>query len=279
MRKFLVFCLLTIAGFDVVSQQAAKNDVLLKLNGEELAGKVLKINENNVEFSYAGETLTYMIKKDDIMKITFSSGRIEIFNKPALPSESKNQPVSDNKMTGQPASLEDHHNKVAILPFSFIKDGQTTADAMTEKVQTEGYELLNKHAGVYTILNPRTTNALLLKAGINNDNIKGYTMDDLCNILGVEYVIDCMVSVDKTTQTVVQSNSGQIKEKNEKDKKFNTYTYGTATQNYKTNLTLSIYNDKGNTVYSKDRNSFWNTEDAYKNTLEYLLKHSPLYTK
>lgn len=47
----------------IFAQQPAKNDVILKLNGEELAGKVLKINDGDIDFSYAGETLVYNIKK------------------------------------------------------------------------------------------------------------------------------------------------------------------------------------------------------------------------
>src|ERR1700754_4805051 len=83
------------------AQQAAKNDVVLKLNGDELTGKVIKINDTDIEFAYAGETLTYTIKKSEIMKITFASGRIEVINKPA-----GNAPSSASS-----TSLEDHHNK------------------------------------------------------------------------------------------------------------------------------------------------------------------------
>lgn len=277
MKKIILFCLFFISTFAVFAQQENKNDVILKLNGDEAIGKVLKINDNDIEFSYAGETLVYTIKKSDIMKITYASGRIEIINKPLLPSEGGNKPVAAGKTSG--ANLEDHHNKVAILPFSFIRDGQPVADAVSEQVQNECYTMLSKHAGVYTILPPRSTNAMLIKAGITGENMKGYTMADLCNVLEVEYVVDCMISMNKTTQTVTQSNTGQVKEKNEKDKKINTYSYGTATQNYKTELTLGMYNDKGNTIYSQARSAFWSTQDAYKNALEYLLKRSPLYTK
>ncbi|NML22923.1 hypothetical protein HHL16_18745 [Pseudoflavitalea sp. G-6-1-2] len=261
--------------------QNAKNDVILKLNGDELTGKVQQINDNEIVFSYAGETLTYVIKKSDILKITFASGRIEVINKPAQPATSS----SNNGGAPKPAaagSLEDHHNKVAFLPFTFTKDGQATDDAVGEEVQLEAFNLLSKHAGVFTILNPRITNAILIKAGINKSNVKGYTMDDLCNILGVEYVIEGAVTQNKTTQTVTSNTYGQVKTKDKddgKNAKVNTSTYGTAQQNYQTSLNLAIYNDKGVTVYSQQRNAFWNTQDAYKNTLEYLMKRTPLYTK
>jgi hypothetical protein len=280
MKRVTLFLVAVMFCASILGQEG-KNDVILKLNGDELTGKVVRITDTEIEFSYAGENLTYGLKKADIMKITFASGRIEVYNKPNLPSQATGPSGSaqtSNRSTVV-ASLEDHHNKVAILPFSFIRDGQPTADALAEQVQNECFSMLNKHAGVYTIMNPRTSNALLAKAGVNDQTIKSYTMDDLCNILGVEYVVDCMVSVNKTTQTVTQSNSGQVKEKNQKDTRFNTYSYGTSKQNYKTSLDLGMYNDKGQSVYSQQRSSFWATQDAYKSTLEYLLKRSPLYTK
>ena len=141
---------------------------------------------------------------------------------------------------------------------------------------------MNKHAGMFSILNPRTTNALLIKAGITKETIKGYTMDDICNILGVEYVIEGMVNMNKTSQTNYQSNRGTTTTKNnEGDRKriTNNSSYATATQNFQTKLTMNIYNDKGNTVYAQERTSFWNTQDGYKLTLEYLLKRSPFYNK
>lgn len=258
--------------------QQAKNDVILKLNGDELTGKVLKINDadGQIDFSYAGETLVYNVKISEIMKITFASGRIQLFNKPP---QAAAQPQSASAASG--AGLADHHNKVAVLPFSFIRDGQAADDAISEQVQNECYAYMNKHAGIFTIIPPRTSNAALIKAGVTRGNIKGYSMDDLCNILGVEYVVDGTVTMNKTTQTTYQSNSGQVKSKgdDDKDRRYNSSSYGTATQNYQTRLSLAIYNDKGTTVYDQNRTAFFNTQDAYSNTLEYLLKRSPLYTK
>lgn len=275
-KNLLSVCLLLLSVFSF-AQNKDKNDVILKLTGDELAGKVVKITDDAIDFSYAGETLVYTIKKSDIMKITFASGRIEVFNGQSAAAK------GDNKPSGA-TGLEDHHNKVAILPFAFVRDGQATDETISEEVQNECYSFMSKHAGVYTILDPRTTNALLIKAGINKQNIKGYTMADLCNILEVEYVVSGTVSMNKTTQTTSQTNSGSVTTKgNDKNSnrkgQYNDYSSGTTRQNYQTKLMLSIVNDKGNNVYSQDRTSFWSTQDAYKNTLEYLLKRSPLYTK
>ncbi|QEC45762.1 hypothetical protein [Pseudobacter ginsenosidimutans] len=280
MKKLTLLIALILMGMITYAQQPAKNDVILKTNGDELAGKVQSINDSAIVFSYAGETLTYSIKKTEILKITYASGRIEFFNRNAgQPSGSS---AGQQQKPAANPNLESHHNKVAFLPFTFVKDGQAADDAVGDQVQQEAYNFLSKHAGMFTILDPRTTNALLIKAGITDQNIKGYTMEDLCNILGVEYVISGVVNQNKTTQTVTSNTYGQVKTKDDddkKDKKYNSSTYGTAQQNYQTSLDLGIYNDKGVTVYSQQRNSFWNTQDAYKNTLEYLLKRTPLYTK
>jgi hypothetical protein len=280
MKKLNLLIALIFTGMMTFAQQPSKNDVVLKTSGDELTGKVQAINDSAIVFAYAGETLTYTIKKSAILKITYASGRIEFFNRNAGQS-SGNAGSAQQKPAANP-NLESHLNKVALLPFTFVKDGQAADDAVGDQVQQEAFSFLSKHAGILTIMDPRTTNALLIKAGVTDQNIKGYTMADLCNILGVEYVIDGTVNLNKTTQTITSNTYGQVKTKEDddkKDKKYNSSTYGTAQQNYQTSLSLGIYNDKGVTVYNQQRNSFWDTQDAYKNTLEYLLKRTPLYTK
>lgn len=285
MQKLSSTLLLIFLVTTVMAQSAAKSDVILKMNGDELSGKVIEMNDTEIKFTYAGETLVYTIKKIDILKITYASGRIEVINKQPLPSAGQTEQQAQAAAPATNGNLESHHNKVAILPFSYLKDGELTADVLSEKVQTEAYSYLTKHAGLFAILDPRTTNALLIKAGVNKDNIKGYTMEDLCNLLGVEYVVEGIVSVNKGTQTNYQSNSGNVKTSSNNSKSNNgktTYSgssSGSTMQNYETTLNLNVYNDKGNSVYSQERRSFWSSQDAYKMTLEYLLKRTPLYSK
>ncbi|WP_295129443.1 hypothetical protein [uncultured Chitinophaga sp.] len=283
MKRILATLICIACTLPLFSQNSdAKADVIIKLNGDEMKGKILEMNEDAVKFTYTGETLVYNIKKSEILKITFASGRQEIITKPGLPEAA---PAA--KTAGAPAAVapEDHRNKIAILPFAFITDGQPAADQVGEKAQSECFAMLSKHAGLNTVLDTRTTNALLIKAGINNSNIKGFTMDDICNILGVEYVIEAVVTVDKTTQTAYSSSSGTATTKtdpkntnNSKDR-YSGSTFATNTQNYKNVVLLNVYNDQGSNVYSQERQSFFNTDDAYKNALEYLLKRSPVYHK
>tara|TARA_R110002012_G_scaffold49843_3_gene129038 strand:- start:2745 stop:3188 length:444 start_codon:yes stop_codon:yes gene_type:complete len=118
----------------------AQTDVILKIDGEEMKGKVQKINDADIDFIYENETLVYQINKAEIKKITFASGRIQFFNK-----EEKHN-----------VNLESHHNKVAVLPFGYIKDKETSNELMTNKIQQETYTIFKKKSCCFKI--PRSTN-------------------------------------------------------------------------------------------------------------------------
>lgn len=273
MKQLFAFFLFFGLILQLKAQQAPKNDVLLKVNGDELIGKVTEIGDTDVKFTYQGETLVYAIKKEDILKITYASGRIEFFNKPPLSSEKSNQPTSPG--------LADHHNKVAILPFSFIKNSQSASDDMSYKAQQDTYDMLSKHSTGLTIIDPRTSNALLMKAGINRTNLMGYTMDEICNVLGVEYVVDGTITQNQgaaTTSTV--DNYSASDDKNKDRKKVSGYSSTTSTQNYQTSVSLSIYTDKNDNIYNVNRRALLaQNEGSYDSPLQYLLKRCPLYRK
>lgn len=284
MKHLFSLVFLFLLSISAYAQTAAKNDVILQLNGDEVVGKVVELTDDAVKYVYTGESLVYTLKKVDILKITYASGRIEIFNKPQLSSSSGSNQANGNSsnVRSNNGSLADHHNKVAVLPFAFVKDGQRAADELSKTVQAECFNFLSKHAGVLSILDTRNTNALLIKAGVTRENLEGFTMDDICNILGVEYVVDGTVLLDKTSQTAVASSYSNDKTKgNRNDQKSSGYTSASATnyQNYETTINLNIYNDKGNNMFSQSRKSFFHTQDAYQNALEYVLKRSPLYSK
>jgi len=280
MKQLFTLIILVLLSVASQAQNGTKNDVILQLNGDELAGKVTEIMDDAVKFMYAGETLGYSIKKADILKITYASGRIEVFNKPQLGSST--QRVQSNSAPAGSESPSDHHNKIAILPFGFVKDGQKAADELSNVVQGACFTFLSKHAGVLSVLDTRTTNARLIKAGVTRENIEGYTMDDICNILGVEFVVDGTVVLNKASVSSLASSSYSDKSKgNRNDQKSSGYTSASATnyENYETTINLDIYNDKGNNMFSQSRKSFFKTQDAYQNALEYVLKRSPLYSK
>lgn len=275
-RKHLysvIICLL------LINIAQAQSDVILKINGDEMKGKVIKINSAELQFIYQNETVEYTVEKSDIVKITFASGRIEFFKK-----------VDNNSNI----KLEDHHNNVAILPFGYIKDQETSNALMTKKIQQETYTIFKKKATILKFQDPTTTNALLAKAGVNNNNLEGFTMGEICNILSVEYVIQGLVSIEKSTATNYSStttksktNKAYVDKKghivgdiwNNNKKTANSSTFSTSTQNYSTNITMNVYSDKGDNLFSKEHASFWQTQDAYKITLSFLAKRTPIYKK
>ena len=79
------------------------------------------------------------------------------------------------------------------------------------------------------------------------------------------------------------SSTNSKSDKGKKNKgnifKSSTSTYSSSVQNYETAITMNIYTDKNSTIFSKDHTSFWQTDDAYKITLQYLLKRTPVYKK
>jgi hypothetical protein len=280
-----ILCLLSIILLHYVAnaQTQKKHDVVVKANGDELTGEVLEIGDSTVRFTYAGEKLVYNIKKSDIQKITYTSGRVENFAK-STPPASNASPAP----AVQTVPDEQRHNKVAILPFTFLKDGQTTAQEVSAEVQNECYAFLSKHSGVYTVDDPRNTNVKLNRAGITKATIMNYTMDEICKVLGVEYVVDGMVSQNSTTQSTYGNVSYNAKVKDDNNIKSNSNkttasasgsSYSSTSQNYQSTTDMKIYNDKGDVIYSQNRTSFWSDGDAYKSTIEYLLKRSPLYSK
>lgn len=290
MKKIINLFVITIWSLALTAQTNSKSDILLKLNGDELIGHVIEMNDADIKFVHEGETLVYAIKKVDIMKITFASGRIEFFNKPTPPSLVKT--AADSNTQNNISGPGEHHNKVAILPFKYIIDRLDAGEEMTYKVQTEAYSFLKKHIGMLELQDPNTTNALLIKAGVNSSNIRGYTMGEICNMLGVEFVLQGTVTQNRTSASTYSSSSGSYKTKSNADNKGNAIgsifgssgsasssTVSSSSQNYQSSITMNVYNDKGDNLFSKDHVGVWSTNDAYKITLQYLLKKTPIYKK
>ncbi|HAO46507.1 MAG TPA: hypothetical protein PLZ45_12670 [Ferruginibacter sp.] len=261
--------------------QKSSDDVVIKLNGEELTGKVTEINDTDIKFIYKGETLTYTIKKSDILKIKFASGREEIITKV------QSEPAGGQSVSSAPASNPaDRKNKLAILPFRFITDRQSADEEMSYKVQDEAFSLLNSHSGTLELQATSTTNALLLKAGITQSNFRAFTPAEVCTVLGVEYIVQGTITQNKGTATTTQSNNGSINTQNNTGKSGNdrkttvsSSSSSSTYQNYKTSVNLAIFKDNGTSVYSDDHTAFWSTADAYKNAIKYLLKRTPVYKK
>ncbi|RZK37925.1 MAG: hypothetical protein EOO90_23915 [Pedobacter sp.] len=282
MNRPLLLLMALIMSISAYAQTSTnvKPDVILKVNGEELSGKITKISDTDVTFVYTGETLEYTIKKSDILKITHSSGRVEVVNQPPLPSEIRKK--DEVVMKSSPA---DHHNRIAVLPFHFLMENQPGADEIGMSAQQDAFSFLSEHSAGYTLLDPRTTNALLAKGGVKKDNITNFTMNELCNILGVEYIIDGTIKQNKAAQTSYTSDNSNTNVKRTDNNKVTGVktsgsTYSSAEQRYDISVSLSIYTDNNANIFNQNHKAFFsNTDGGYSSPLQYLLKRSPLYRK
>jgi hypothetical protein len=281
MKKIYLTLLCAMMAFCSLAQTGSqKEDIIKKINGDELKGRLIRVTDSDVSFVYTGETAEYVIKKSDIAQILHSSGRTEVVSQQVQPSQ-----IRQNDQITMVASPADHHNKIAILPFTFLMDNQPGADAIGMKAQQDTYALLSQHAAGYTILDPRTTNAKLVQAGITKDKMIGFTMKNLADVLGVEYIIDGTVAQNKAYQTSYTSTSDNTSVKRDDDDKIKKVsTYGSsssnAAQRFDVRVSLQIYMDNNASIYNANHQAlFSNTDGSYGAPLEYLLKRCPLYRK
>lgn len=256
---------------------AFAQDKVTMLNGEKREGKIIAVRDDAIKFVYKGETLEYEFKKSDINKIEFASGRIEVVNAP-----------SATTVSSDPAARK---GKVAVLPFEFItNDGSLDVTSMSHQLQTETYNSVRENTTLNQVQDPITTNSLLAKAGLNGSNLMTKTPVEMAELLGVEHVLYGIANVtiqgSSSYGSGVSSINGKSTEKKQDDTK-KTKSSGTVFSsnnatvqtNYDTKIDLNIYNDQGTNEYSQSRNSFGNGFDAYRATINYLIKRCPFGTK
>lgn len=268
--KSLLFFIYSVLVIAVQGQE--KYDEILLTNGVEYIGKVTEINDKEVKFSHKGETLVYTIAKSQIFRIAFASGRTEIFN------------AVDN--SGKPSGEEKTQvdkDMIAILPFRFVSNKLYPGwEEMAYKIQEEAYLQSLQNLPKYKLQPPATTNAILLKKGINPQQLRAYTMDEIANLLGVGFVMTGEVNMRSTgytqagSQSVYQNNNNYNKPGGSTSQTTTVVTNNKVTESFATAVTLKVYNDKGSTVFTRSRESVWNIPDAYKATLNYLLKRTGL---
>ncbi|WP_141719780.1 hypothetical protein [Roseivirga misakiensis] len=263
--RILISGLLLMSAICISAQ--TKLDKVLMVNGETKTGSVVGISDDAIEFIHEGEALKYKLKKADISKIEFGSGRIEVFN--------------EVKGSTKDAMLIDHHNKIAVLPFTYILDGeQKKNDATERKVQQEFFSLMKDHVGILNVQPTTETNAILAKSGVNDENFIQFSMPEIANMLGVEYIIQATLSISKKGASSYNSSSLFVKQNQSKDKaRGSSFSVNSTQIEYQTSLNMLLYNDNGDVVWSRTKEAFWPNKDAYKQTLKFLLKRMPIYTK
>jgi hypothetical protein len=191
--------------------------------------------------------------------------------------------------------LANAENRVAILPITYIGDGNPVKiEEMRYRLQNIVHDYLRTDAMELKFQDPAETNALLIRNGVNESNLREFTPKELAKILNVEYVLMGSVSQDYTGEaTVTHTNRRDYEYRGRKDydrwhrdrrhqhnrHRTQTTGYSKTRQELATNIDLDIYNDKGENIFSKSRRSILSGVDAYKYGIQYLLKRSPLYKR
>lgn len=270
MRKLLLSLVIAL-GFISSAFSQEKVDIITMLNGQEKKGKITKITDATVKFIYTGEELVYDIKKSEIQQIKFSSGRIEVFNKP------KN--TTNNTLVAKNVD-----NKLAVLPFSISSnDPAITQESMSGLAQQNCIKVLRDQTTILLdIQDPMTTNALLAQNNISNDQLRSITPKKMAEILGVEYVVYGTLNVVNKGASTTGSNITSYRNKRDRNKRKGlAVTTGTSTTRivYDERLNLDIYNNLGKNIYSESKRPFASGVEAYNSSLKYLIKRSPFGKK
>lgn len=246
-------------------------DKVYMLDGKVNEGTVKAIEDNSITFVYTGESLEYSLEKSKINKIVFGSGRTQVINEAAAP------------VSAATVASANSRNKLAVIPYTMISnESSLTTDAMAEEVQhTTINSFMDNTRGV-TVLDPMTTNALLLKNNLNANTIKAKLPQEVAKLLGVEFVVYGTANINYEGSMTFGSSSTTYKDKDKRDRRDRersgkefTSTSTSTTDNYDTTIELAIYNDQGRTVHSVKRNGFGNSLDKYQATINYLVKRTP----
>ncbi|MBZ4034430.1 hypothetical protein K6T82_06615 [Flavobacterium sp. 17A] len=277
LKPFCTALMLFIAFFSF-AQGGKKLDKIIKRDYQIIECTISKMSDSTVEYSLPGETLQISIDVSKIARIDFASGRSQTFD------VSANNTVA---ASNQVISAQDiKPNTIAVLPVPYVNsDNQEASEDMAKFAQNDLYnKLLDKSSNIFplTVQDLRTTNSLLHKAGIDYKNIDETPIDDLEKILGVDNIVAAKVSYTiGTTSTATTYNSGNAKV-SDNNKKVTTNDVSTTTANNQSYYYYTVYFDmykNKDKIYSQTRKPFLAVKDSWMESVSYLLKRSPIYTK
>ncbi|MUP46187.1 hypothetical protein E0K83_10580 [Gramella sp. BOM4] len=259
----------------VASISQAQEDIVHMLNGEEKKGKVTAVNPDAISFVYTGEELVYELKKQNIHKIDFASGRTEVIN--------QIQNTGSNTAINSKNTAADRKNKIAVLPFTIVSNNAAlTTEGMMEEVQNTTASSIRQNTSQVILQDPSETNAILYENNIGEAEATKMRPAELAQLLGVEFIVIGSAKIDYTGSNTYGSSSTRYKDKEDKDRrsskssgKENTFSSSSSTENYSTNIMLKIFNDQGRNIYDVDRTGIGTNLDKYESTISYLIKRSP----
>ena len=274
--KTTIYTLLLLLFSIGISAQTKKLDKIITKDYQVIEGTISKMSDQSVEYSLPNETMVISIDVSKLARIDFANGRSQTF----LSNETnatQSDPIQSATKT---------ENTIAVLPVPYINsDNLAESEEMSKFAQNDIYnKLIEKSSNIFplTVQDLRTTNSLLYKAGIDYKNIDETPIADLHKILGTDNIIAAKVSYTTSeNQTTTGYSSGDAKV-NKNNKKVKTSETTVSNTNSTTQYFYHVYFDmyKNNTkIYTQTREPFFKLKDSWMESVQYLLKRSPIYTK
>ncbi|WP_243860361.1 hypothetical protein [Flavobacterium poyangense] len=287
----LIMLLVTVVGF--AQNGNKKLDKIIKRDYQIIECTIAKMSDKTVEYSLPGETLRISLDIAQIARIDFGSGRSQTFDVPSSGTIVSTGGNNDGSVaTGNSnanqvlVTAEMKPNTIGVLPVPYLNaDNLQSSEEMSKFAQNDLYnKLLDKSSNIFplTVQDLRITNNLLRKAGIDYKNIDEIPIEDLQRVLGVDNIVAVKVSFTTTeSSTALAYNGGNAKVSNN-NKKVKTNDYSIANTSTQLNYYYTVYFDmyKNNTkIYSQTRQPFLSVKDSWMDSVQYLLKRSPIYTR
>lgn len=273
----------------VFSQNAIKNDKIIKRDYTVLEVAISSISETEVTFTYPSETVVNKLSLQHVAKIIYKNGREQVFdlheNKIAETNTIAEPKTNEQKNIQAPAMAAFKANTIAVLPIPFVNtETMATSAEMSKFAQNDMYnKLISKSANIFPLVvqDLRETNSLLKKAGIDYTNIDEIVIDDLQKILGVDHILAAKVSYVMTVnQTNFSNGNTTVNKNNESKVKVDDFSMSSSTQikNFDYTVYFDIYKNTTK-IYTQSREPFLKEKDSWMDSMSYLLKRCPIYTK
>lgn len=277
--KKTVIVMLTLLFVTTIFAQTKKLDKIIKKDYEVIECTIIKETDSTVEYKLPNETMTISLDISKIARIDLASGRTQTFNDVIA------QEVAPANTTITTGTIL-RPNTIAVLPVPYVNsENLTNSEEMAKFAQNDIYtKLIDKSSNIFPldVQDLRDTNSLLRKAGYDYKNIDEVSIDELQKILGVDNIIAAKVSYTVgQNQTTGTYGSGNVKINDDNNKaKANNYsisnTHTDLSYNY--HVYFDMYKN-GTKIYTQSREPIFKLKDSWMDSISYLLKRSPIYSK
>ena len=116
-----------------------------------------------------------------------------------------------------------------------------------------------------------------MRNGIDENNIKAYTFDELCKILGTEYIVQG--SLSRSSKDNISSAETKTIKKDDDRINQNKASNTVVEKTYQNEVTILIYNWQNSKIFGTRRTALLDNESSYKDALLFILKRCPVYNR